>query len=332
MVFSQDSVQRTNSQWLTTFYDGLNRPQITALYPSTSTRTTLQAMMDTASTASAPAITGYQPLTYTWYDDYSWSGAKSFDNSQPAKLQAGSHPYPDAVSPTGQTRGMVTGIQAAVLNTTPVQWLTTTTYYDDKNRVIQTFSDNITGATDEQTSQYDFSGRLLSTYLDHKNAKSATPETKVLTINSYDPMGRLLTITKQLNDDATTQKVIVSNSYNELGQLQKKNLGRTPANPLDTLHYDYNIRGWLSGINKGYVNNSASLTPAPGQFFGTELDYDYGFNQPQVNGNIAGAKWKSAGDGYGRAFGYNYDNANRIVKADFTQITPRRWRSLASCE
>lgn len=68
------------------------------------------------------------------------------------------------------------------------------------------------------------------------------------------------------------------------------------------------------------MNNTATLTPSPGRFFGTELDYDYGFNRPQVNGNIAGAKWKSAGDGYGRALGYSYDNANRGTKADFTTL------------
>lgn len=46
-----------------------------------------------------------------------------------------------------------------------------------------------------------------------------------------------------------------------------------------------------------------------------------------MNGNIAGAKWKSAGDGYERAFGYSYDNANRIIKADFTQNNSGSWNN-----
>ncbi|HEY1201041.1 MAG TPA: hypothetical protein VGE79_08680, partial [Niastella sp.] len=37
------------------------------------------------------------------------------------------------------------------------------------------------------------------------------------------------------------------------------------------------------------------------------------------NSNIAGAKWKSRGDGINRAYGYAYDNANRLTTADFSQ-------------
>ncbi|MFL9485750.1 hypothetical protein ACI6Q2_23430, partial [Chitinophagaceae bacterium LWZ2-11] len=44
----------------------------------------------------------------------------------------------------------------------------------------------------------------------------------------------------------------------------------------------------------------------------------------QYNGNIAGMRWAAAGDGSGgntteRAFGFGYDNANRLLKADFVQ-------------
>jgi RHS repeat-associated protein len=41
-----------------------------------------------------------------------------------------------------------------------------------------------------------------------------------------------------------------------------------------------------------------------------------------VNGNIGGIKWKSRSDGKGRAYGYAYDNANRLLVADFTQNNP----------
>jgi hypothetical protein len=406
LVFSQDSVERKEGDWLTTFYDGLNRPVMTALYPTTDDRATLQAMMDNTTsyttqqviyTSNSPApanivtnsrqwdnapaqytatnsitflpgfstaagdnftasinpsaqvtttdtlyevsadnpvpnITGYEPLTYTYYDNYSWGGAKNFDNSEVADLNAGSNLYADAVTPTASTRGLVTGKKIKILNPTngTEQWLTTTTYYDDKDRVIQTLSDNITGSTDELTTQYDFSGKVLSTYLDHQNARSTTtPEVKVLTMNGYDAGGRLLSVTKEINNDPTTERTIATYAYNELGQMAKKTLspsfGGGTGGGLDTLHYDYNIRGWLNGINMPYVNSTSSLTPGPGHYFGTELDYDYGFNQPQVNGNIAGEEWKSASDGYERAYGFNYDNANRILKADFTQNNSGTW-------
>ncbi|WP_204349958.1 hypothetical protein, partial [Serratia marcescens] len=60
-----------------------------------------------------------------------------------------------------------------------------------------------------------------------------------------------------------------------------------------------------------------------------ELSYDAGFDVSQYNGNIAGAKWRSKGDGEQRAFGYGYDAANRLLKADFTQYTSNSWNQNA---
>jgi hypothetical protein len=42
-----------------------------------------------------------------------------------------------------------------------------------------------------------------------------------------------------------------------------------------------------------------------------------------MNGSplIAGTKWRSKGDGERRAFGYTYDQANRILGADFSQYS-----------
>ena len=98
-----------------------------------------------------------------------------------------------------------------------------------------------------------------------------------------------------LGDDPATNKVIVQNVYNEMGQLVTKKLGNNPANtslPLETLNYDYNIRGWLKGVNKDYVNNINNTN-----YFGQTLSYDYGFTAQQYKGNIAGSQWRSKGDG-----------------------------------
>jgi RHS repeat-associated protein len=145
----------------------------------------------------------------------------------------------------------------------------------------------------------------------------------------YDHAGRLMEVWKTLNDDASKKALIVKNKYNELGQLQEKELGHkkddngnyttSKYDALETLNYSYNIRGWLSGINKEYANGLAT----PGRVdpsFGMELNYDKGFQVPQYNGNIAGTKWRSKGDGERRAFGYTYDPANRILGADFSQV------------
>ena len=384
LVFTQDAAQRAKSptrEWLVTFYDALNRPVMTALYPSNSTRDQLQTAMNTATASTTltytapgtadlvvgnrqagltsykatntvtfqegfesetaaefvaeidpaltglttqiavvnplPNITGYQPLTYTFYDNYSYTGSHGLQTADLSKPQAGTNPYGEpATAASAMTRGLTTGTRVKVLGTTD-QWLTTTMHYDNKGRVIQAISDNTGGGKDIVTSLYDFNGKVLSSYLRHTNTRSgATPQTTVLTMNQYDAAGRLRSVKKKLNDNAALERTVASMEYDELGQLKEKKLGVTGASTqLEKQAYEYNIRGWLKGINKAYVGTAGSTT----NWFGQELSYDYGFTGNQYNGNIGGLKWKSGGDGIARAMGFGYDKVNRLTAADFNQ-------------
>jgi len=378
LVFTRDGNLKGKNQWLVTFYDGLNRPTMTALYNSSATRDALQTTMNTATsntqsisytfpgvadlvvashdgrpeyeaTNSITFDNGFDsgtdemlaeinpsanqgitsitvtnplpnipasaltPLTYTFYDGYTFTG-KQDPVDDFLKPQSYGSSYADVITSTSNmTKGLVTGSKIRVLGTN--QWLTTTIYYTDKGRTLQTISDNVSGGRDVVTSLYDFSGKLLSTYLRHNNIKSGvTANTTVMTQNLYDPAGRLKTIKKQINDIGTP-KTIAENSYDELGQLKSKRLGVVNTSQLETLNYEYNLRGWLKSINKGFVTTAGSST----NWFGQELSYDYGFATNQFNGNISGNKWKSKSNGIQRAYGYNYDNANRLTIADYTQ-------------
>ena len=382
LVFTRDGNLKSGGKWLTTFYDNLNRPTMTALYSSAQSRDALQVSLNTAvSNTAAIAFTfpasadlvlanhdgsslyqatnsitlqdGFDsgsgaefsaeintsanngsttvtatnplpgiatgaltPLTYTFYDDYSYSGKLDYVSSDAARPQAGSNPYAEALpaSASTATRGLVTGTKVRVLETN--QWLTTSTYYNDKGRVIQAISGNASGGKDVLTTMYDFNGKVLSTYLRQTNQRSgATPQTTLLTMNQYDAGGRLLSVKKRLNDNIGLEKTIEENTYDELSQLKTKRLGVNGSSQLETLNYDYNIRGWLKGINKSFVNTAGSTS----NWFGQELSYDYGFSTNQFNGNIAGIKWKSGSDGTPRAYGYSYDKVNRVTVADFNQ-------------
>jgi RHS repeat-associated protein len=321
LVFTQDFLQRSRApkEWLVSYHDELNRPTITGIYKSDLTRSALQGTLDAISTPNplpdipASALT---PLSYTYYDDYNYTGRLAYESGDISRPQAGSNPYAEPLPATASnmTRGLVTGSKVRVLDTE--QWLTTTPYYNDKGRTIQTISENVAGGKDIATTLYDFNGKVLSTYHRHSNPRSVkTPQTTLLTMLSYDHGGRLLEIKKRLNDNTSLEKTIVSNTYDELGQLQRKRLGVTGASAqLDALDYTFNIRGWLQGINKAFVNGTGT-----GNWFGQELSYDYGFSSRQYNGNIAGTKWKSGSDAVARAYGYSYDRVNRLTGADFTQ-------------
>jgi len=136
-------------------------------------------------------------------------------------------------------------------------------FYDDRSRLIQTRSMNYTGGIDTLISQYDFSGKVLRNLLTHYKAGHTAQYHTVLTKMDYDANFRVTNIWKNI-DGAATDQLICNMQYDELGQLKTKQLG----NGLDQVINDYNIRGWLTGINKGYVADSAK------HYFGMELAYD----------------------------------------------------------
>nr|WP_291914521.1 DUF6443 domain-containing protein [Chitinophaga sp. CB10] len=255
------------------------------------------------------------PLTFTFYDNYNYPGVI-------APVGFDFNPYKDvnAVGPvdpvrTTSTQGLVTGIRTRVLGTNT--WLTTSTYYDDKGRTIEVAADNYNNGRHTVHTMYDFTGKVLLTHEQLTNPSSAKQSSMdVITRNTYDAGGRLLTVTKRYNNDPSLERVILSNTYDANGQLQKKDLGvGSDGIALTSITYDYNIRGWLTGMNKAYVTNGGGDRI----YFGQTLSYDNGFDKKYFGGDIAGQQWRGYNDPVARAYGYNYDNANRLLGADFNQ-------------
>lgn len=319
-VFTQDSVQRAKSpmEWLVTYYDGQDRPTMTAIYKNSLTRDSLQKTMNGVSGTPSLPESALTPLTYAYYDNYNYPGVKTFYAADTMKVTGAADQYPERLPISNMTYGQVTGIRVRVLGTD--KWLTTTTYYNDKGRVLQVCSDNNMGGIHYTTFLYNFKGALLSTYVRHRNPRSTLSETLLLTVYTYDHAGRLLTVKKRLNDNINLERTIASNRYDELGRLKTKRLGSVSAAFIDSLAYTYSVRGWLQGINKDFVNGSTGAS----NWFGQELSYDYGFTTSQYNGNIAGVKWKGRSDS-AWAYGYNYDKANRLLSANFTQKSGSSW-------
>ena len=127
--------------------------------------------------------------------------------------------------------------------------------------------------------------------------------------------------------------LLVSNEYNELGELIDKKLhsednGQTFEQSLD---YRYNIRGWLKTINDSNLNSQDAEYNANADLFGMELVYnemDPIENVPQYNGNISGMKWSvnlGLDDLSERAYSYEYDGINRIEKAEGRRLKAEGW-------
>ncbi len=331
MVMTQDSVLRSQGKWLYINYDSLNRPNLTGSWTITGDRAFHQLRGDTSTLYPAP-VTSNTVLTQTYYDDYNWvipsgSGLSSTfittNTTNTAYFYTPTNtvlPYPQIVVNTLVTTGMVTGKKINILGTS--NYLYSVNYYDDQGRVVEVQASNYSGGKDTLLNQYDFKGRLLRNLVSHGKSGANPQAYIILTKMAYDAGGRLLSVNKKMGNSIET--TIASNAYDELGRLKKKNIGLyrnslTDFNygtaPLDSLNYTYNLRGWLRGINKDYARSENSAI----NWFGEELNYDFGFNNSQFNGNIAGVRWRSKGDGEQRAFGFAYDNVNRLLKGDFTQ-------------
>jgi len=337
LVMTQDANLRAQGKWMVTKYDELNRPVETGLWNNT---TAFATHLSSAYTSSSyPATTsGYETLTITHYDDYTGlpAGLSAYLanwNTHFANTDNNNWPYPQLPQQSNATKGMVTWTQTRVLGTST--FLNTVIYYDEKGRTIQTQSTNISGGTDVNTTQYSWAGQALVMVQKQQKAGANTQEHVVITKMAYDDLGRVLTVKKTVNSTIggtavnKPEQLVLTNKYDKLGQLKEKQLGAGPGTPLwgagGLLKYDYNIRGWMLGMNRDYVRDASSNS-----YFGFDLGYDKAnnnliggqtYSNPQYNGNIEGMVWKSKGDGEKRKYDFYYDAANRLLRGDFTQYT-----------
>lgn len=362
VVLVQDSLQRAQNRWVFTKYDQLNRPVMTGRYLN-NTYTSLSAMQNYLNTQNLARFENYTPsgslpmysmnqsfpvvvyadvMTANYYDDYSWTNGvpaafRTFDNSFNANFFDASNslwPYPQALQVSDRTKNLNTGSISKALDGSIA--MATTVFYDDRGRMIQTKSQNYLGGCDILTTQYTYSGQILKTMLRHQKPGGTVVSSEVFTEYEYDDLGRLLQVKKNMSATAgaanasTSDIVLLQNEYDKLGQLKTKKIGRKKddsgnytTDPMETQSMTYNIRGWLTGVNKG---ETLTANGSSTRSFGYELGFDKltntsdrNFTAAQYNGNINGMVWKTNGDGIRRKYDFTYDNANRLYHAIFEQ-------------
>lgn len=357
LVMVQDAKNKASNKWLVTLYDNFNRPVQTGLLLNTyfgTTARTFKQHLDSAyystrypfTITTTPAASMWECLTMTGYDNYSTLPAVSgmtsvLDNSFSSYIINTfnqSPQYAQSITQSAKINGLVTWSSAKVLNTST--YVYSVPIYDDKGRYIQVKTKNYFGGTDIITTQYSWSGQPL--IIIQKIEKSTTPaQTSVfVSQNSYDDLGRLLKIEKKFSNSAfnggamSSYATVATFEYNALGQVKKKAVGSKkdpvtnvylqPRQVLQEQLLEYNIRGWMLGLNRAYLATDGQTSD--GCYFGYELGYDKianktgeSFSSALFNGNITGAIWKSDGDDIRRKYDFAYDAANRLQKADFEQ-------------
>ncbi|MEL6558330.1 MAG: DUF6443 domain-containing protein [Bacteroidota bacterium] len=303
----------STQKWIFTKYDTLNRPVMTGFYYDNRSRTEIQNYVDgltnltesfvsrTASfqgygnTTFPTTITESDLLTVTYYDNYNF--------------RLGTQPLGAIATINGQ----VTGAKIKVLGTD--EWLESITFYDNRYRPIKVITDNHKNGQDIIVNEYrnDVSALIKTSTMTH-TSDDYTGTLTVVETYTYDHMDRLLTQTHSVN--GATPITLVDNTYNEIGELQEKNVG----NNAQSVDYQYNMRGWLTKINSG----TATLDDNNDRF-GMELIYNSSSTAGQFNGNISKVNWVTKSGQLGQnnvlqSFDYTYDPMSRLTGAEYTSV------------
>lgn len=317
-ILVQDPIQRnkTPKEWLFTKYDKLGRIAYTGITKSNDSRESIQEQYNNTSNKLYETKTNHpqtiagttiyyksesNPLkvdqihTINYYDNYHFDLAGA---TNPNSV------YDQAI--TTNTKGLSTGTRVRVLGTN--KWITSVNYYDAKARLIYGYSKNeYLGTTNTISNKLDFLGSITESKTTHKRLANAS----IITIDTfeYDHLGRVISQKQKINDQSP--ELIVRNTYDELGNLVKKDVGgkANASKSLQTIDFKRNARGWLTKINDPDKALGDDL-------FSFKINYNtpLGGTTPLYNGNISATLWKTANDNTKRRYVYEYDALNRLTK------------------
>ncbi|MCW1961003.1 RHS repeat-associated core domain-containing protein [Chryseobacterium viscerum] len=325
LILTQDTVLKGKGQWLFTKYDQFGRAVYTGITNNAASRASMQnsinanANLYETRTATAGLTLNGMPVYYTnlstptgvtqilsvnYYDTYP-AGSPAVTNVFAQPLLT------DDPAQERTTKGLLTA--SYVKNIEDDNWTRNFIWYDTKGRNIGSRSRNYLGGYTVINNKLDYTGAVLQTNTYHRRLGTDT-EKIIVEKFTYDSQNRLLTHTHQIGSNPV--EYLTQNKYNELSQLESKKVGGiAAASPLQTIVYQYNIRGWMTK-----VNDPANLN---GKLFGYEMKY----NNPvytntstgRFNGNIAEIDWNiSSAEGLKR-YNYQYDALNRLLKGAYSQ-------------
>ena len=179
-------------------------------------------------------------------------------------------------------------------------------YYDVRGRIIKSYVQNVFNNVDEITNTYysDVSGLVTSVVTKHNKSGTITTLTEGFT---YDHMDRMLTHTMKINTGAVI--TLVSNEYNDLGQLVTKNLhSESGSFPIQQVDLRYNELGVLNKIND--ISDMGK----------DKFAMDISFTGDHNNGNVSRIDWMNTTGTFAnsvQSYDFSYDGVNRLLSADY---------------
>jgi RHS repeat-associated protein len=354
LVLSQDENQRnrTSKQWSFFLYDELNRIKVDGLFDNSASRSDMAnyvrdnlnngvvsiginangmegAIVDNPVAGSSTYCNNCTNTVINniyYYDNYSFRSTRPLITDY--SFASTTDPYVETSIQSSRVVGLPTGSRSRIIdqnyddnNLNNDFYIFSLQYYDEKVRPFQNISYNIKGGENCTTMQYNFSGKLLSVCDRHSFPGSSMSSYFVISKYEYNQVGQLTRLSKKYGTQ--DYKKIAEYSYDEYGRSRNTKLSPdyNSGAGIESLKYDYNIQGWLTGINKDYALANSMLNQWD-HFFGAYFGYDNRDNlfvDKQYNGAITGTIWKTQGDNMPRKYNYQYDNAGQLKAANFLQ-------------
>ncbi|MDV7697440.1 DUF6443 domain-containing protein [Chryseobacterium soli] len=334
LILTQDANLKSINQWLITKYDQFGRVAYTGVLTTNNTRQGMQDQIVNTIVTESRSASGFVKngmtiyytnvyfglntiLSVNYYDTYP---SYSFNPAFPSDIQ-GAALLTQTTSADGRsTKGLP--VMSLVKNIEDDNWTKSYTYYDTKGRAVGGHSINHLGGYTRTESLLDFTGvpQKIDTYHVRKSDEAGVMIKERFV---YDTQNRLLKHYHQV--DGLAEQLLTENSYNELSQLKNKKVG----NNLQSIDYAYNIRGWMTDINKDQMG----VPDLGGKLFAYKIKYNQkqgienpdlplfsGKNvTPKYNGNIAEIDWRAV-ETLGvnppvdpKRYGYAYDGLNRLT-------------------
>jgi RHS repeat-associated protein len=189
----------------------------------------------------------WQVLILNHYDDYQGLPPALNHSTVPASAQS-------------RPEGRLTAILSKVLDPGAASWVGESFLYDDDANIVVRLSTYPGDARLEEVMTYDLNGDMLSSQQSWTFPQGHTPAVFSAEFHyRYDHAGRIKEEALRMGGDEHT---LARHNYNETGRLIESNLGfRTSSTePLQSIDYSYNPRGWLTAINNATLSNDkASL-------------------------------------------------------------------------
>ncbi|MDP9958128.1 YD repeat-containing protein, partial [Epilithonimonas hungarica] len=347
LIFYQDGKLATVNNtfgakgWLFTKYDQFNRVVYTGFVASNDVRSVVQNIVDTSSNITNNESRTATFVNYNGLDLYYSSNAfptvitellsVNYYDTYPVGTPSIASPVlgqpilgQDAQNSNISIKGFPTA--SFVKNMDDDRWTKTYNWYDTKGRPIVSQTNNHLNGFTRTESELDFAGLLKKTVTKHSRSNATTPTVTIEETFTYNPQNYLTKYEHEVVG-RSPKETLAEYAYNDLGQVTEKKVGGTGV-PLQTVNFNYNVRGWLTDINDvGTAETTDDLFAYKIRYTETQglevpnVSYPNFKVRPRYNGNIAEVDWYvkdevTSSEPY--RYGYVYDGLDRL-KAGFYQ-------------